>query len=79
MCCIDRQALERDLSSQRKALLRPFFKCASVDAKSKEDSRNFPNAPRVVTLIRNTGGNLKAWDQLAGNKDAFPVWRSKRT
>lgn len=51
---------ERELSSQRKALLRPFFKCASVDGKSNEESRNFPNAPGVVTLIRNTGGNFKA-------------------
>lgn len=41
LCAIDRQALERDPSSQKKVLLRPLFKCTSVDGKSTEDIRNF--------------------------------------
>lgn len=35
MCHVDRQALEKDFSSQKKALLRPLFKLTSVDFPSK--------------------------------------------
>lgn len=69
---MDRQALERDLFFQRKALLRPLFKCLTVDDKCTEDPRNFPNASGVITLIKNTRGNLKAWNHLAGAKNAYP-------
>lgn len=65
---MNRQALEKDHSFQRKALLRPHFKCTSVDGNSTKDTRNFPNAPGV---IRNTGGNLKMWSHLVGAKDAI--------
>lgn len=39
---------------------------------SRQDPRNFLQAPGVITLIRNTGGNLKVWDYLAIAKKAFP-------
>lgn len=58
MCVVDHVALERDLSFQRKALLRSPFKWTFVDFPSTEDPRNFPEAPSVITLIRNTEGNL---------------------
>lgn len=66
-----RQALEWDLSSQRKSLLRYLFKCSTVNSKSTEDPRNFPDDPGRITLLRNTGENLKVWDHLADAKDAF--------
>lgn len=49
--------------------------CNSVDRMSTEDPSNFPNPSGVITLIRNTGGNLKVCDYLAGVKDAFPIIR----
>lgn len=55
ICVIDGQALERHLSAQIKARLRRLFNYTSVDGKSTEDPRNFPQAPVVITLIRNTG------------------------
>lgn len=72
---MDREALERDLSSRRKALLRHLLKCTSVDRKSTDEPRNFPRVPGVITLIRNTRGNLKVWEHLAGAKDVFPKLR----
>lgn len=63
ICMIDKRALERDLSLQRKALFRPLFKCTSVDGKSTDDPRNLPDVPGVIMLIR---GKLKVWDHLAG-------------
>lgn len=44
ICLVDRQLLERNLSSQRKALLGHLFKLTSVDVKSTGDFRNFDNA-----------------------------------
>lgn len=41
--------LERDLSSQRKPLLKPLFKCTSLDYKPTEDPRNFLKTPGVTT------------------------------
>lgn len=54
---MDRTTLERDLSFL-------LFKCTSVDGMSTEDPSNFPGAPGVITLIRNTGEKLKLWDHL---------------
>lgn len=51
ICQVDRNSLEKDLSSQWKAFLRPLFK-------STDDPRNFPQVPAVITLIRRVGGNL---------------------
>lgn len=68
---MDREALERDFSSQRRIFLRPLFKYTAVDGLSTKDPNNFPNAPGVVTLIRNTGENLKVWDHLTGAKDVY--------
>lgn len=62
MCCVDRKALESDLSSQRKTLLKPLFKYTSVHVPSTEDPGNFPNAPGLINLIRSTGEKLKVWD-----------------
>lgn len=59
ICQVDRKALERNLFLRRKALLRPLFKCTSIDFPSMEDPRNFPQVPGVITLIRNAGGKLK--------------------
>lgn len=73
LCSIDRQALERDFSSQKKPLLWLLYKCSSVDGKSTKDLRNFPKAPGVIMIIRvrNTSGNLKVWDYLMMAKSAF--------
>lgn len=49
-CHVDRNALKHDLSVQKKALM----KSSSVDGKSIEDSRKFPNASGATWLIRNT-------------------------
>lgn len=59
ICQVGRKALEKDLSSQRKALLRPFIKCTSVNLLSTEDPRNFLQAPGVITLIWSLDGKLK--------------------
>lgn len=37
LCVADRQALDKNFSSQRKVLLRPLFKCVSVNGKSAKD------------------------------------------
>lgn len=52
-------SLERDLSSQWRALLRYPFKCTSIDGMSMEDPSNFSNAPGVITLIWNS--RVKTW------------------
>lgn len=44
---------------------------SSVDGKSVEDPRNFPNYPGVITCIRDTGAYLKAWSHVAEAKEAF--------
>lgn len=67
ICVVDRQALKRDLSSQRRALLRPPFKCTAVDRRSMKDPRNLSDALEIITPIRNTGGNL---DYLARAKNS---------
>lgn len=52
--------------------MRPLtFLGSSVDGKSTESPRNFPKAPRKITLIRNTG-RLKAWDLIVAAKESFP-------
>lgn len=56
-CVIDRQALERDFSSQK--ILGGY--CLNVFLsmwKIHEDHRNFPKVPGVITLIRNACGNV---------------------
>lgn len=64
-------ALERDLSSQRKALLRPLFE-APVDLPLPENPKNFPEAPGVLMLIQNCGGKLKVWEFWDAAKKTFP-------
>lgn len=58
-------------TSQKKDHLRPLFKCTSIDLQSTEIPRNFPNAPRVTVLVRNTGGNPNVWDYLVGAKNVL--------
>lgn len=59
------QVLERELFTQKKALLRPLFKLTSVVGKFTEEPRNFFQAAGVITLKRNTvGGNLRVWNNL---------------
>lgn len=58
---MDREIIERDLSSKRKVLLMPLLKY-------------FPSTKGVITLIRNTRGNLKVSNHLVDAKDAFPRW-----
>lgn len=69
-------ALERDLSSQKKTLLRPLFKFTSVDLPLPENSKNFPEAPGVLMLIQNCGGKLKVWELLDAAKktSGWPRW-----
>lgn len=57
---------------RKKALLKPLFECTSMDRKSTEDPRKFPKALRVITLVRNTGSNLKVLDYQTEAKSAFP-------
>lgn len=40
LCMIDKQAIERDLSSQKEDLLKSLFKCTSVNRKSTEGPCN---------------------------------------
>lgn len=54
-----RLSLSPDLSSQRRAFLRLLLKLDSVDGKLREGHRNFPEAPRVITLIINYVDRLK--------------------
>lgn len=37
-----------------------------------EDPKNLPEAPGVITLIRNFGSKVKVWDFLATTKDSYP-------
>lgn len=74
-CQLDRQALERDLSSQKRALLRPLFKTSSVDSRPAEDPRNFPKDAGVITWMCNTGRDLKVRNHLSEARDAFPEIR----
>lgn len=55
ICKVDRWELEKGLSAHKKVHLSPLFKLTSVDGKSVEDLRNFPEAPRVITFIKDTG------------------------
>lgn len=75
MCYVDRQALERDLSSLRWAHLRPLFKLASVDGISAKDHRNFLEAPRVMILMSKSGGRLKFKAFLSDANGSFPKLR----
>lgn len=36
-----------------------------------QETTYFLDAPGVITLIRNTGGGLKAWEHLDAAQDAF--------
>lgn len=56
---------------EKKDLLKTLFNCTSIDGKSTQEPRNFPNATEVITLIQNIGSNLKVWDHLEGAKDVF--------
>lgn len=54
--------MERDLSSQKRPILRPLFKVTSFDGKSMEDLSNFPKVPGVIICISDTCRVLKVWD-----------------
>lgn len=60
MCTFDSQVLEKNLSSQKKALFL-YFRRWKIHGRP----RNFP-------LVSNTDGNLEVWDYLAKVKCAFP-------
>lgn len=47
----------------------------TVDDKLVEDPRNFPHAPGVITLVRDTGGYRKVWIHLSEAKKAYPKIR----
>lgn len=66
--------LEKNLSTQKKALLGLLSKMTTVDGKSMEDPRTFSKIPGIITSIRDTGwgGNLKVWNQLFEAKDLVP-------
>lgn len=49
-----------------------LFKLASVDGISVEDHNNFPNAPRVISCIRDTRKYFRMWSHIFEAKDAFP-------
>lgn len=76
---VDRQDMERDLSTQRKALMAPLFKITSVDGKSVEESLNFPKAPGGISCISDTGNYLKVWTHLFEAKEAFLEIRMAQT
>lgn len=62
------EQFKKGLSNQRKSLLGLSFK---ENMKSIEDPRNFPDAPGVVTFVRDTGGYLKVWAHFFEVKEAF--------
>lgn len=66
---MDRKELERDLCSQRKALLTPLFKLISVNGISTGDPRNFDEVPGVIMVIR-TAGTI-TWDFTVAAKDCY--------
>lgn len=63
--------MERDLSTQKKALMAPLFKITSVNRKSVEESLNFLKASGGISYIRDTGNYLKVWTHLFEAKEAF--------
>lgn len=71
ICKVNMKELEKNLATQKKALLGLLFKMTKVDGKSMEDPRNFSKIPGVLTSIRDTF-NLKVWNKLFEAKDLFP-------
>lgn len=59
-----RRELEKDLSTQKKALLDLLFKLV-------EHPNNFPKAPGVISCIIDTGSYLKVWTRLFEAIDTF--------
>lgn len=49
---MDRQVLERDIYTQKEALLKHLFNVISVEGKSAEDPRNSPQGLGEITQIR---------------------------
>lgn len=72
-CYVDNRIMEKYISNQKRALLKPLLKMASIDGRAIEGPQNFPKA--VITWIRNTGRNLTVWDHSHEAKDAFPEIR----
>lgn len=66
---INRQDLERDLSTQQETHPRPLVKCTSVNRKSMEKLTQVSEVHLVNTLARNTGDIV--WDYLLQTKNAF--------
>lgn len=44
----------------------------TVAGKSVKGPRNFPNAPCVITCVRDTGCYLKVWSHIFKAKETFP-------
>lgn len=59
ICKVNRAELE-ELSNEKKSLLGALFKLSSIDGKSVEDPRNFPQAPAVNTFVRDKSAS-KYW------------------
>lgn len=55
--------------------MRPLFNFTSVDGMSTEDLTNILHTISVITMTRNTVGDIKVWDHLAGSANAFPKIR----
>lgn len=71
ICKVDRRVLEKDFSTQKRALLGFLFKAISVDGKSMEDPRSIPKAPGVIMYLGDSGCYLKGLSHLFERKDAF--------
>lgn len=68
---MDRQVLEKDRSTQKRALLGFLFKVVSVEGESMEDPRSISNAPGVIMYLGDEGGSLKGLSHVFERKDAF--------
>lgn len=72
ICKVNRREVDKDLFTQKKALLGPLFKITSINGKSVEDPRNFSKALGMITCVRNMGNYLKVCSHLFEANDVFP-------
>lgn len=72
ICKVNRREVDKDLSTQKKALLGSLFKITFINGKSMEDSCNFHKALGMITCIRDMGIYLKVCSHLFEANDVFP-------
>ena len=71
ICRVDSNIAEKSkLQAQGLKNLRILQNFKEVNGKSVEDPRNFPYAPKILTVIK-TGENLQVWDMLKEASTSF--------